>query len=108
MRISLRQKFGGNVRELRRSRGLTQEALAEKCELSADAIRRIEWGTISPSLDTLTKLSAGLGISLRTLFETFERERRDDVAELCDLLATKSKKEVRYVAEIVRVVFAFK
>lgn len=105
MRISLRRKFGENIRELRRSKALSQETLAERCELSVDAIRRIEWGTMSPSLDTLSKLAAGLDISLRTLFETFERERRDDVAELCDFLATRSRREVLLAARLVRALF---
>jgi transcriptional regulator with XRE-family HTH domain len=103
MRSSLRRKFGANMREIRRDRGLTQEALAERCDLSIDAIRRVEWGTISPSLDTLWKLSDGLDITLATLFETFENERRDAVAELCDLVAKCDEKEIQLMREILRV-----
>lgn len=105
MRTSLRRKFGENVRALRHSRGLTQEVLAERCDLSVDAVRRIEWGTISPSLDTLSKLGRGLAISLRTLFDTFERERRDDVAELCDFLSRRSRREVRLASRLIHVLF---
>lgn len=105
MRISLRRKFGNNVRRLRRCRGLTQETLAERCELSVDAIRRIEWGTMSPSLSTLGRLAAGLDLSLPTLFDALQRERRDDVAELCDFLATRSRREVQLAARLVRVLF---
>lgn len=94
---TLRRRFGENLRQLRRSRGLTQEGLAEKSDLSVDAVRRIEWGTISPSLDTLSKLARGLDISLRTLFSTFEQRRRDDVAELADFLSRRSPKDARLV-----------
>ena len=86
---TVRRKFGENLRELRLSRGLTQERLAEKSDLSVDAVRRVEWGTISPSLDTLTKLASGLDISLGTLFSTFEQKKRDSVAELSDFLAKR-------------------
>lgn len=103
--ITLRRRFGENIRQLRLSRGLTQEALAEKSDLSVDAVRRIEWGTISPSLDTLSKLSYGLDISLRTLFSTFEQRKRDDVAELADFLAKRSPKDARLVARLVKVLF---
>lgn len=105
MRTDARQKFGKNIRQLRRSKGLSQETLAERCELSVDAIRRIEWGAISPSLSTLGKLAAGLDLSLRTLFDTFERERRDEVAELCDFLATRSRREVLLATRLVRALF---
>lgn len=102
---TLRRKFGENIRALRLARGLTQEGLAEKSELSVDAVRRVEWGTISPSLDTLSKLASGLDISLRTLFSTFEQRRRDDVAELADFLARRSPRDARLVSRLVKVLF---
>jgi transcriptional regulator with XRE-family HTH domain len=102
---TLRRRFGENIRQLRLARGLTQEGLAEKSNLSVDAVRRIEWGTISPSLDTLSKLARGLDISLRTLFSTFEQRRRDDVAELADFLSRRSPKDARLVARLVKVLF---
>ena len=101
----LRHKFGENIRQLRLSRGLTQEGIAEKSDLSVDAIRRIEWGTISPSLDTLSKLAVGLDISLRTLFSTYEQRRRDEVAELADFLSKRSPRDARLVARLVKVLF---
>lgn len=103
--ITLRRRFGENIRQLRLSRGHTQEALAEKSDLSVDAVRRIEWGTISPSLDTLSKLAHGLDISLRTLFSTFEQRKRDDVAELADFLSKRSSKDARLVSRLVKVLF---
>jgi transcriptional regulator with XRE-family HTH domain len=69
-----------------------------------DAIRRIERGRISPSLDTLAKLSEGLRVSLPTLFEIFEKRQRDEIAELCDLLTSRSQREVQLVLALARVV----
>lgn len=66
------KQFGRHVRSLRRVRGVTQEALAERAGLSTDTIRRIEYGNFSPSLDTLTKVCRGLSIQPSTLFESFE------------------------------------
>jgi len=97
--------FGAHIRMLRRSRGLTQEELAERSELSVDAIRRIERDAFSPSLETLRKLCKGLDISLRTLFQGFERERRDYVAELCDFLARRNQREVKLAWRVVRAMF---
>src|SRR5690606_4676203 len=79
-RVSNKQPFGQHVRALRRARGVTQDRLAELSKLSADTIRRLEHGAFSPSLETLNKLCGGLGISLTTLFDSFElndgRERK--------------------------------
>ena len=47
------REFGKHVRSLRRARGVTQDALAQRSGLSADTIRRIEHGSFSASIDTL-------------------------------------------------------
>jgi transcriptional regulator with XRE-family HTH domain len=105
MPISLGQRFGAHVRSLRDARHLTQEALAERSELSVDAIRRIERGGFSPSLNTLSALAHGLDVSLSTLFTTFERGRRDEVAEVADYLSARTAREVRVAWRVVRALF---
>jgi transcriptional regulator with XRE-family HTH domain len=101
----LRRKFGAHVRVLRQARQLTQEALAERSDLSVDAVRRIERGGFSPSLDTLHKLSAGLQVSLQTLFDSFGHERRDRVAEICDFLSRRSGSELSVAWRVLRAMF---
>ncbi|HZA49093.1 MAG TPA: helix-turn-helix transcriptional regulator [Myxococcaceae bacterium] len=103
---SIRERFGAQIRKLRLARRLTQDQLAELCDLSADAIRRIERGAFSPSLDTIRKLCSGLGISIRTLFEELERKRRDEVAELCDYLEKRNAREVKLAWRVVRAMFS--
>jgi DNA-binding SARP family transcriptional activator/tetratricopeptide (TPR) repeat protein len=51
------------VREHRRERGLTQQALADRCALSVRAIRDIEAGRIRrPQPDSLRRLASALGL----------------------------------------------
>jgi len=57
------------VRDLRKSRGLTQEELCERAGISIDAVTRIESGRRSPSLATLERLSQALGVSPAALFD---------------------------------------
>src|SRR5262249_37082789 len=90
MRLNVGRKFGVHVRSLRHERQLTQEEVAERSELSVDAVRRIERGAFSPSLETVNKLATGLDVSLRTLFNDFDRDRHDHVAELCDYLGKRN------------------
>ena len=98
-------RFGLHIRELRRERKLTQEQLAEGSGLSVDAIRRIERGAFSPSLETLRKLSGGLRISLRTLFDTFEPRHRNEVAEICDFLQTCSRSQLKQARRVLHALF---
>ena len=52
--------LGLKVTELRQSKGFTQEQLAEKCEVSARTIQRIESGDVDPRAYTLQCLSEAL------------------------------------------------
>ncbi len=104
-RTRFHRRFGDHLRRLRNSKGLTQEALAERSDLSVDAIRRIERGAFSPSLDTLGKLTVGLDVSLKTLFHSFERERSDQVAEICDFLSSRSGREVQLAWRVLQAMF---
>lgn len=52
--------LGLKVTELRKQKGLTQEMLAEKCEVSTRTIQRIETGEVDPRVYTLQYLSDSL------------------------------------------------
>jgi uncharacterized Tic20 family protein/DNA-binding Xre family transcriptional regulator len=53
-------KLGVKVSELRQQKGLTQEQLAERCEVSPRTIQRIESGDVDPRAYTLHCLGTAL------------------------------------------------
>jgi transcriptional regulator with XRE-family HTH domain len=55
---------------------VTQEKLAEKCDLSPEYISHIERGRASPSFDVIAELSAELGVSPGSLFDFSGIEER--------------------------------
>jgi transcriptional regulator with XRE-family HTH domain len=59
----LLKAFGKRVAEIRRARGLTQEQLAEKADVTPLSIAFIEQGRRWPRLATLHKLAKCLDIS---------------------------------------------
>lgn len=63
------RRFGEKVREHRLRQGLTQEELAERCGLHWTYVGGLERGEKNPTLRTISKLSAGLGVGLRDLFD---------------------------------------
>lgn len=103
--MDLQHEFGGHIRALRQARGLTQSSLAERSQVSTDAIRRLEAGDSSPSLKTLDRLARGLGLQLCTLFESFENSKPDRVAELGDFLETRTPREVRWACRVLLALF---
>jgi transcriptional regulator with XRE-family HTH domain len=68
--------FGRAVRDLRLSRGLSQEALAERAGLHRTYIGGIERGERNVSLVNIGLLSDALSVDLATLMAAAERERR--------------------------------
>jgi transcriptional regulator with XRE-family HTH domain len=60
------QEFGERVRQLREEKGLTREALAEKCGLSAVYLKKLEAGErLTPTLQTLDRIARALGATLK-------------------------------------------
>jgi len=64
-----------NVRSLRRERGLSQEQLAEDCDLHRTYVGSVERGERNVTLSTLEALAHGLGVSVTELLS--ERPSRD-------------------------------
>jgi transcriptional regulator with XRE-family HTH domain len=60
--------FGGRVRALRHSRGMTQDQLAVAVDLQTPGISRIETGQAGVSLTTAAQLAEALGVPLSELF----------------------------------------
>ncbi|MCB9230594.1 MAG: helix-turn-helix transcriptional regulator [Bacteroidia bacterium] len=61
--------FGKNLRRLRKSKGLSMEALAFECGFTYSQIARIEGAKINTTISTAAKLAEGLGITVPELFE---------------------------------------
>jgi transcriptional regulator with XRE-family HTH domain len=63
VRFTASKIFGRNVNRLRMMSGLTQEALAEKADLSRRFLQEIESGAKSPTVPMLAKLRRALDCS---------------------------------------------
>lgn len=66
---NLKEGLGQRLREIRKSRKLTQEVFSEMLDLSPRQLIRIEQGVNFPSAETLSKMSLLLGVDLKSLFD---------------------------------------
>lgn len=66
---ALRTRFGHRIRELRLTKGMTQEAFADYCGFARTYMSRIETGGANPSLDAINVLADALCVSLSELFD---------------------------------------
>ena len=75
------QFLGQNIRKYRKKANLSQEKLAEKCDCCGSFIGKN--GNSFPSLETLSKIAASLGVSAEQL-----------------LLETPNRPKARYIQEL--------
>lgn len=62
-------EIGNKIKELRMQKGLTQEELADRCELSKGFISQLERDLTSPSIATLIDLLQVLGTTPKDFFD---------------------------------------
>ena len=62
-------RIGERIRELRQSRGLTMQQLADRASISRRLITQIEHGQANPSLVTITRIARELGTDFTNLLD---------------------------------------
>lgn len=60
-------ELGQKISELRKAKGLTQEELVDRCNISVRTIQRIETGEVNPRSYTIKTILAALGADFSTL-----------------------------------------
>jgi transcriptional regulator with XRE-family HTH domain len=90
MKVERSPDVGSKIRELREQRGLSLRALAEICGVSPNTVSLIERGLSSPSVDTLQRLAAGLGVPIVSFFETGDPPARLVLTRATDRMRSRS------------------
>ena len=85
-------EFHEKLQELRKSRGLTQEELAEALFVSRTAISKWESGRGYPSIDSLKEISKYFSVTIdellsgEKLLSIAEKENQSNIRSMCELL----------------------
>lgn len=61
------KNIGINIKSERLRRGISQEELAEKCDISRNSVSLIETGKINPTIIRVIDIADALGISIDAL-----------------------------------------
>ena len=85
----MQHSVGKTIKELRKSRGLTQEELAEKIGVTAQAISKWENEGGMPDISQIVPLAHAFGVSTDVLLGTGEVNKEENVSEI---LARAQKK----------------
>jgi transcriptional regulator with XRE-family HTH domain len=81
---------GQRIRDLRRARAMSLEAVAARTDLSIGFLSQIERGLSSPSLRVLATLADVLGVGIAGLFGT-----RKDAAAAPDAIVTRERQRAK-------------
>ncbi len=64
------KQIGDKIKVLRNKQGLTQDALARKCDIPYTTLTKIEANVITkPSIQTVVKIATGLDVSIDELLK---------------------------------------
>jgi transcriptional regulator with XRE-family HTH domain len=90
--------FADRLRELRRSRGMTQAELARRADVSVTHLSELENAEIAPGIDLVDRLARGLGVALADLLPSAAPAEplpvlREQAERLFDTLLDKGDRE---------------
>ncbi|MCM1363717.1 MAG: helix-turn-helix domain-containing protein [Faecalibacterium sp.] len=98
------QNLGKRLAFLRMKSGLSQEKLAEQAELSTQFIGQIERGIKNPTVKTMEKICAALGVTLSEFFNDEFGIGDDDItaSKLLTIINSKSEKEKKILLQFIQ------
>ena len=95
--MNLKEVFGSNIRQYRKSLKITQEEFAAKSDLSVDMISRVERGVTGPSFNTIDKMAEILEVPVIALFSsgtlTLPQGERGEILKRINLTLSKMNEE---------------
>ena len=97
------EQLGRRVRALRESRKLSQETLADQAGLSIKHLWKIEHGKVKASVQSLTKISAALGLPVHEVLDAGHEQNLDTLlTEIHRLSAFLSLREAQIVYRVLK------
>ena len=96
--MTLKDRVGRRLRDLRKAQGLSQERLADLIDRSVDAISNLERGLSLPNFETLERLGTALHVPVRDFFDVDHDEpphRAELLARLMNIARTLQDRDLQ-------------
>ena len=94
---SLKEKLGKRIQEIRKSKKLTQEKLAELIGLDTPNLSNIERGKRFVTSETLEKIIKALNVSEKELFDFDHIKSREElITSINNILSETETKDIEY------------
>lgn len=100
------EKISNLIKTKRKEKGLTQDELAEKINVTEKAISRWETGRGTPDISLLIPLSKVLGISVSELLNGKEdKQEEKNIKDIIKYIDTTNKKKNRFIIPICIIIY---
>lgn len=100
------KQLGERIRHLRKQQDISQEILGERSGIHSNYIGQVERGEKNITLESLSKLATGLGISMEELFRSIDPVQEEDhLGKINKLLSSRSHEDQMMVLNIVQRIF---
>ena len=93
--------IGQRIQKARTNLGLTQEALAEKVQVSTNYLSKIETNKEKPNLELLWKICVATDTALSTLLTGVAEEGPYLRGDIADILASCSPQKIRLIYDVI-------
>lgn len=104
--MSNKSSFGQKLKQIRKSKNLTQEKLAELSDVNEKHISKIETGVYFPTYTTLTKILKALDLSIEDVGLNLEQVESKDspfyIKSLQILNGANNEQELEYFYNLLR------
>jgi transcriptional regulator with XRE-family HTH domain len=103
--MDIKKRIGLRIKELRKKRGLSQEEVSAKADITAKHLSSVELGKENPTLDTFLKLSRALNVDLWELLNySHQLTNKEIQARISDILKISSDKDARLFLKLLDVI----
>jgi len=101
--MDTKELIGNRIKELRKKKGLSQEQLSEKAEITPNYLSRIERGTENPTLDMFIRLANALDVEMWEMFDFGHTGSRRDLKSILNKIAGEANEEqLRLMIKVLR------
>ena len=95
--LSLQEKLGARIQEIRKKQNITQEKLAEQVGLNVPNMSNLERGKKFVTAKTLEKIISVLNIEEKDLFDFSQFETKEKILEdINKILNSSNERELKY------------
>ena len=108
-------RLGEKIREIRKSKNLSQEHVAFSAEISSTFLGQVERGNKKPTIDTLVKISKALDVEIFDLFNfdapqfaSGDKELNKNITSIITLLKSMDDESIEEILKVIKSMIKFK